>query len=155
MLFFHKIKKGCDGGGSKRRLHRSAEYYLRSDVIDVGWMQIKKMTAELSNAGHPQMLKERSSKSACASGKVFELLPPGRLAAERIRYNRFGNKKLRHSKSSNAMYIYMSRVDEHILFASHNLNQRHHTATYIYTHTYRHTDLQTYRHTYIHTFIHT
>ena len=48
--------------------------------------------AELSNAGHPQMLKERSSKSACASGKVFELLPPGRLAAERIRYNRWGEK---------------------------------------------------------------
>jgi hypothetical protein len=51
------------------------------------------------------------------------------------------------------MYIYMSRVDEHVLFAAHNLDQRHHTATYIYTHTYIHTDIQTYIHSYIHTYI--
>jgi len=69
----------------QRRLNRDADYYLSAEVTDIGWMQIKKLCSAHDNAGLPQMIKERSNKRACASGKVFELLAPGRATAERIR----------------------------------------------------------------------
>jgi len=42
--------------GPRRRLDQPAEYYLRPDVVDVGFLQIKKLCAENSHAGLPQVL---------------------------------------------------------------------------------------------------
>ena len=71
--------------GERRRLNMPSDYYLSPEVTDIGWLQMKKLCSAHDLAGLPQMVKERSSKKACASGAVFELLEAGRGMAQRIR----------------------------------------------------------------------
>ena len=75
-----KLEPGCAGG-----LNESAGYYLRPEHIDVGWMQIKKLCVGVEVAGLSQLVRERSNKAQCESGKVFELLSAGRAVATRLR----------------------------------------------------------------------
>lgn len=67
-------------------LSQSAEKYLDADNLDPGWGQIKKLSSTnvAAEFGGP-FIKERSKKSACASGRIFELLESGRALARKLR----------------------------------------------------------------------